>query len=73
MTYCFTTVNIKVRSVWQDLISASINVSLDPHISSAHASFVLRFYGPVNQVGSCRARLVYLITRLLSRLSPLSS
>ena len=34
--------------------------------------FVLRFYGPVNPMGSCRARLVYLTTRLLSRLSPLS-
>ena len=35
--------------------------------------FVLRFYGPVNPMGSCRARLVYLTTRLLGRLSPLSS
>ena len=34
--------------------------------------FVLRFYGPVNPMGSCRARSVYLTTRLLSRLSPLS-
>ena len=34
--------------------------------------FVLRFYGPVNPKGSCRARLVYLATRLLDRLSPLS-
>ena len=34
--------------------------------------FVLRFYGPVNPMGSCRARPVYLTTRLLSRLSPLS-
>ena len=34
--------------------------------------FVLRFYGPVNPVGSCRARSVYLTTRLLDRLSPLS-
>ena len=35
--------------------------------------FVLRFYGPVNPMGSCRARSVYLTTRLLGRLSPLSS
>ena len=35
--------------------------------------FVLRFYGPVNPVGSCRARSVYLTTHLLNRLSPLSS
>ena len=32
--------------------------------------FVL--YGPVNPMGSCRARSVYLTTRLLGRLSPLS-
>ena len=31
--------------------------------------FVLRFYGPVNPIGSCRARSVYLTTRLLGRLS----
>ena len=34
--------------------------------------FVLRFYGPVNPMGSCRARSIYLTTRLLVRLSPLS-
>ena len=34
--------------------------------------FVLRFYGPVNPMGSCRAPSVYLTTRLLGRLSPLS-
>ena len=34
--------------------------------------FVLRFYGPVNPIGSCRARSVYLTTHLLGRLSPLS-
>ena len=34
--------------------------------------FVLRFYSPVNPMGSCRARSVYLTTRLLDRLSPLS-
>ena len=33
--------------------------------------FVLRFYGPVNPIGSCRARSVYLTRRLLGRLSPL--
>ena len=36
------------------------------------SSFVLRFYGPVNPMGSCRARSVYLTTPLLGRLSPLS-
>ena len=34
--------------------------------------FVLRFYGPVNPMGPCRARSVYLTTRLLDWLSPLS-
>ena len=34
--------------------------------------FVLRFYGPVNPMGSCRARSIYLATPLLGRLSPLS-
>ena len=34
--------------------------------------YVLRFYGPVNPMRSCPARSVYLATRLLDRLSPLS-
>ena len=34
--------------------------------------FVLMFYGPVNPMGSCRARSVYLTTLLLGRFSPLS-
>ena len=34
--------------------------------------FVLRFYGPVNPMGSFRAWSVYLTTRILGRLSPLS-
>ena len=34
--------------------------------------FVLRFLGPVNPLGSCQARSVYLTTRLLGRLSHLS-
>ena len=34
--------------------------------------FVLRFYGPVNPMGSCRAWSVYLTTLLQGRLSPLS-
>ena len=40
--------------------------------SSMLCLFVLRFYGPVNPMGSCRARSVYLTTLLLGRLSPLS-
>ena len=34
--------------------------------------FVLRFYSSVNPMGSCQARSVYLTTRLLGRLNPLS-
>ena len=60
---------------------------LDPHCLQKHGLsrfsrtrininlvclFVLRFYGPVNPMGSCRARSVYLTTRLLGRLCPLS-
>ena len=41
-------------------------------VSATPCLFVLRFYGPVNPMGSCRARSVYLTTRLLGRLSPLS-
>ena len=33
---------------------------------------VLRLYGPVNHIGQCQARPVYLTTLLLGRLSPLS-
>ena len=33
--------------------------------------FLLRFHGPVNPTGSCRARSVYLTKLLLDRLSPL--
>ena len=40
------------------------------HLS--YCLFVLRFYGPVNPMGSCWARSVYLTTRILGRLSPLS-
>ena len=41
-------------------------------ICSGSCLFVLRFYGQVNPMGSCRARSVYLTTLLLGRLSPLS-
>ena len=42
------------------------------YFSSYVCLFVLRFYGPVNPMGSCRAWSFYLTTRLLGRLSPLS-
>ena len=34
--------------------------------------FVLRFYGPVNPMGSCRARSVYQTTHLLGRMLSIS-
>ena len=34
--------------------------------------FLLRFYIPVNRMGSCQAQSVYLTKLLLGRLSPLS-
>ena len=49
-----------------------INMHLEKRIIFHTGLFVLRFYGPVNPMGSCRARSVYLTTRLLGRLSPLS-
>ena len=49
-------------------------VSLPNHTFTEQVSplFVLKFYGPVNPMGSCRAWSVYLTTRLLGKLSPLS-
>ena len=41
-------------------------------ISPKNVCFVLRFYYPVNPMGSCQAWSVYLTTLLLDRLSPLS-
>ena len=50
-----------------------ISVYLNRHVFLMMVClFVLRFYGPVNPMGSCRARSVYLTTRLLGRFSPLS-
>ena len=49
-----------------------LRVKGDTFKGDNHVLFVLRFYGPVNPMGSCRARSVYLTTRLLGRLSPLS-
>ena len=39
-----------------------------PIVKSIFCLFVLRFYGPVNPMGSCQARSVYLTTRLLAGL-----
>ena len=51
-----------------------VNYSLFP-VTCSHCFyvnlFVLRFHGPVNQMGSCRARSVYITTLILGRLCPL--
>ena len=55
-----------VVSVWCTIFTrgtASLNLFV--------CSVVLRFYGPVNRMGSCRVKTVYLTTLLLDRLNPL--
>ena len=47
------------------------NPDISFNLSSKEETFVLRFYGPVNPMGSCRVQSVYLTTLLLGRLSPL--
>ena len=54
------------------VIIVSLSLLLAPREKAFFCLFVLRFYDPVNPMGSCRARSVYLTTRLLGRLSPLS-
>ena len=54
------------------LFKASLTRSLWSNVNCSSNLFVLRFYGPVNPMGPCRARSFYLTTRLLGRLSPLS-
>ena len=43
----------------------------DNEKGSVQYLFLLRFYCPVNPVGSCRAGSVYLTTLSLGKLSPL--
>ena len=75
--------NFRIISVWHHSWEAGLTPNYDKrhYISKISAEvnkevspclFVLRFYGPVNPMESCRARSVYLTTRLLGRLSPLS-
>ena len=63
-THLFVCVEVLRPSQHNGVMSSMVNL----HI----CLFVLRFYGPVNPMGSCQARSVYLTTRLLGRLSPLS-
>ena len=52
--------------------AVALHMAMALFVCVGDAMFVLRFYGPVKPIGSCRARSVYLTTRLLGRLSPLS-
>ena len=63
------TVSTKIYDKWDDFDFDIVNF---PFLDGDVCLFVLRFYGPVNPMGSCRARSVYLATCLLGRLSPLS-
>ena len=53
-------------------LNGNDNINLHFCFGTYVCLFVLRFYNPVNPMGSCRARSVYLTTHLLGRLSPLS-
>ena len=61
-----TTNNTKSAYIQPDQGTPHIFLVTDPYL------FVLRFYGPVNPMGSCRARSVRVNTPLLDKLSPLS-
>ena len=80
MFFAFNLLNVILRSFINTMIFANIYIWVTPspkgafeHKQHAHTRrFVLRFYGPINPMGSCLARSVYLTTLLLGRLSPLS-
>ena len=59
-----------LQQFYHRLLQDSISVEVPLHFFVC--SFVLRFYGPVNPMGSCQAWSVYLTTLLLVRYSPLS-
>ena len=65
-----------IRAHFRVLRVIYINICREYNVQCMHHTnailFVLRFYGPVYPKGSCRARSVYLATRLLGRLSLLS-
>ena len=62
----------KHPSCWPLSIVLLTRLSPSKNALFIYSLFVLRFYGPVNPMGSCQARSVYLTTCLLGRLSPLS-
>ena len=75
----------KIKSSQATIVSKKLTISTFSHINAyvtkfdldvnwvkVNCLFVLRFYCPVNPMGSCQARSIYLATHLLGRLSPLS-
>ena len=52
-------ISLRIRAVWSESSLSAFWVIW----------FVLRFYGPVNPMGSCRARSVYLTTQSSKRLT----
>ena len=65
-------INLSSAESAQTVVEVLYVYTIQPLAKTGGALFVLRFYGPVNPVGSCRAQSVYLTTRLLDRLSQLS-
>ena len=61
-----------VRQCLVCLLTYFPSIDADNNCEKSGDLFVLRFYGPVNPLGSYRTRSVYLTTLLLIRLSPLS-
>ena len=61
-----------LHNLLRAFIIITIIIIITVIIITRSSLFVLRFHGPGNPMGSCRARPVYLTTRLLGRLSPLS-
>ena len=55
---------------WQHHTPAQPKAKISNHNSKDFCLFVLRFYGPVNLMGSCWARSVYLSTHSQGRLNP---
>ena len=79
-------IRLRIRAVWSESSLGVFCIAKDAKFFHAenegsdqteqmcrliYCLFVLRFYGPVNPMGSCRARSVYQTTGLLGRLSPL--
>ena len=70
-TICRTVFDLRLCSLFASVDMSKFKDGTDP-LRNTGMFFCVVVYGPVNPMGSCRARSVYLTTRLLGRLSPLS-